>query len=357
MSNKSRIEELNGKLDDKDFSIFFYTIDTKGNPKGSIANTYYMVKNLIELGYDAKILFDKADFVENHPAGWLGEEFLELPHACIETDSVGFKAEDFVVVPEIHADLMKDLAVKGLPSKSIVLCQDVGRIFEILDYRTYWSTYRFNDAITTSEKTKKDINGYFPSTNVSVIPPVVSEHFKNNIKLKKPIVNIMSRNQKDINDIIKAFLLKHPVYSWIGFKDLRGLAVSDFASVVDEACVSIWIDDIATFGTFPLESIECNTPVIAKIPENVPSWATTTEGALKNSVMWVSKTMDIPDMLSRYLQAWLEDNIPTDLTDAMKLEQGKYTMESQKEAIESVFAELVANRKKEFELALEKENK
>ena len=38
------------------FGIYFFTIDTKGNPTAGVANIYEHVKVLRELGYDAKIL-------------------------------------------------------------------------------------------------------------------------------------------------------------------------------------------------------------------------------------------------------------------------------------------------------------
>lgn len=358
MSKEEIANELMKKLDDKDFSIYFYTRDTKGNPVASVANTYEMVKNLNELGYNAKVLHDKSDYVASHPATWLGEEYKDLPHTCIESGDLQIKAEDFVIIPEVFANVMEELRKQNAPSKNIVLCQSIEDIFELLKFKTYWSTYGFNDVITTSDKAGMRINDLFPSAKISVVPPVISDKFKSETKLKQPIVSILSRDQGDIKKIISSFLLKHPIFSWVSFRDLRGLSQENLAEIVDKSCLTVWVDDVATFGTFPLESIECNTPVIAKLPIETPPWAvgeTTEDGSetIKDSVLWVNKVSEIPDMMAKYLHSWLEDNVPSDLLEKMGAEKGKYTSSKQKDVLETVFGQLIQDRKKEIEIMLE----
>ena len=69
------------KLDNKDFSLYFFTLDTKGNPTAGIANIYEHVKVLNKLGYKAFILHEKNDYKlkgdENGTSvcEWLGEEY------------------------------------------------------------------------------------------------------------------------------------------------------------------------------------------------------------------------------------------------------------------------------------------
>ena len=36
------------------------------------------------------------------------------------------------------------------------------------------------------------------------------------------IINIISKEQSDINKIIKPFYWKYPMYKWVSFRDLRG---------------------------------------------------------------------------------------------------------------------------------------
>ena len=52
--HSEQINNLIKKLDDKDFGIYYFTLDTKGNPTAGIANIYEHVKLLNELGYEEK---------------------------------------------------------------------------------------------------------------------------------------------------------------------------------------------------------------------------------------------------------------------------------------------------------------
>ena len=53
------------KLTKKDFGIYFFTLDTKGNPTAGVATIYEHVKILRELGFNAQILYDKMKQLES----------------------------------------------------------------------------------------------------------------------------------------------------------------------------------------------------------------------------------------------------------------------------------------------------
>jgi hypothetical protein len=54
--NEEQINAVISRLESKDFGIYFFTLDTKGNPVAGVANIYEHVKVLNELGYKAYIL-------------------------------------------------------------------------------------------------------------------------------------------------------------------------------------------------------------------------------------------------------------------------------------------------------------
>jgi len=80
------INESIKKITEKDFGIYFFTLDTKGNPTAGVATIYEHVKLLRELGFNAQILHDKNDYKLREDesgmgiAEWLGEEYANLPH-------------------------------------------------------------------------------------------------------------------------------------------------------------------------------------------------------------------------------------------------------------------------------------
>ena len=359
--NKVNEEQVNAvieKLESKDFGIYFFTLDTKGNPVAGIANIYEHVKVLNQLGYRAYILHEKNDYKkfgdddENGLGDWLGEEYANLPHMSIESGALNVGPQDFLIIPEAFSTVMQQKEVRSLPCKKIVLSQSHEYIFELLPLGRRWTDFGFNDVITTSEKQGEYLKTLFPSIKTHVVPVAISSYFKTSNKPKLPIVTIHTRNQSDVSKITKAFYLQYPIYKWLTFKELRGLSKAQFADELSKSCLAVWVDDVAGFGTFPLEAIECDTPVIGKIPNMVPEWMeeldSDGQSVLKYNGLWTNSTLNIPELISTYMKVWLEDSVPQELLDGMAETKGVYSEENQAKKIEEVYSSLVQSRADEF---------
>jgi hypothetical protein len=313
---------------------------------------------LSELGYKAHILHEKNDYKlradENGQgiAEWLGEEYANLSHISIESQTLAIGPSDFIIIPEIFSNIMDQ--VKVFPCKKIVFSQSYDYLLELLPIGKRWNVdYGFNDIITTSKKQAEYLQTLFPSTNTFVVPVGIPEYFKKGDKPKTPIVTILTRNQGDAAKIAKSFYLQYPLYKWITFKELRGIPREQFATELANSCLAVWVDDQAGFGTFPLEAIQCETPVIGKMPNMIPEWMETTDEAgnlvIKNNGVWTNTILNIPELIATYLKVWFEDAVPNELIEGIKDSQNIYTMEKQKTAIEAVYADLVGNRIKELD--------
>ena len=344
-------------INNKDFTLYFFTLDTKGNPTAGIANIYEHVKLLTELGYKATILHEKNDYKlfgdenGNGVADWLGEEYAKLPHISIEGKQLNINPSDFLIIPEIFANIMDQ--VKTFPCKKIVLSQSYDYLLELLPIGKRWNVdYGFNDVITTSVKQAKYVSNLFPSLNTHVVPVSIPTYFKPSDKPKLPIVAIHTRNQGDAAKIAKAFYLQFPIYKFITFKELRGLSRENFATELGKACLAVWIDDAAGFGTFPIEAIESNTPVIGKIPNLIPEWMETTDAdgniTIKSNGVWTNTPINIPELIATYLKVWFEDAVPSGLIDGIKESQGLYTPEKQKTILATTYFGIIENRKAEL---------
>jgi hypothetical protein len=358
-----QVKEVLSKLENKDFNLYFFTLDTKGNPTAGIANIYEHVKILNELGYSAAILHEKNDYKlkgdENGQgiADWLGEEYASLPHASIEGQQLNISPADFIVIPEIFSNIMDQ--VKGFPCKKVVLSQSYDYLLELLPIGKRWNVdYGFNDVITTTEKQAQYLKTLFPSINTHVVPVSIPSYFKDSDKPKIPVVTILTRNQGDAAKIAKSFYLQYPIYKWITFKELRGLPRKQFASELAKSCLAVWVDEQSSLGTFPLEAIESNTAVIGKIPNMVPEWMETKDEAgnavIKNNGVWTNTTLNIPELIATYLKVWLEDSVPTDLVESIIESKGSYTSEKQVEAATKVYDALQQNRISEMKISLER---
>jgi hypothetical protein len=187
------------------------------------------------------------------------------------------------------------------------------------------------------------------NVTVDVVAPYISDVFQKNEYPPKTIINIHTRDQRDTSNLIKSFYVKFPQYRWITFRDLRGLSENEFAEAMKDSFISIWIDQTSSFGTFPLESMKMGIPVLGLVPDVVPSWMNEDNG------LWVNNKTIIVDVLSDFIQNWLEDNLNPELFDRMNL-----TLEtiSNKEKFEnetlSLFGDIFEKRITSFEDQLSK---
>jgi glycosyltransferase involved in cell wall biosynthesis len=177
-----------------------------------------------------------------------------------------------------------------------------------------------------------------------IIPPTISDTFDKSKLPSKTIVAIHTKEQRDTVNLIKTFYLKYPQYRWITFRDMRGLSEFEFANTLKECCLSIWIDDESGFGTFPLESMKSNVPVIGKIPNLPAEWMTEDNG------VWITDKNLIVDVIADFIQNWLEDNIKPEIYDEMKKTADKYSNKQEFESsVTTLFESFLNNRAKSFE--------
>ena len=347
------------KLKNKDFGFYFFVLDTKGNPTAGIANIYEHVKLLNELGYKATILHEKNDYFGVQD--WLGEEYSKLPHLSIESQELNVNERDFIIIPEIFANVMEQ--VKNFPSKKIVFSQSYNYILNLLPIGKRWGDYGFYDVITTSNKQASYLTNLFPNLKSHIVPVSIPEYFKPTKFMKEPVVTIVTREQSNALEIVKSFYLQYPTYKWVTFKELRGLPRKTFADELGKSCLSIWVDDTSGYGTFPLEAMECDTPVIGKIPNLIPEWMESeseNEGEIiiKDNGIWTNNILSIPELIATYMKVWLEDSVPEHLLKGIEESKGLHTESNQKDILKNVYENIVSDRINEFNkiVELQKEN-
>lgn len=358
MENKIKLEEVLTNLKTNESNFYFFVLDTRGNPTAGVANIYEHVKQLTELGFKAHILHEKNDYkLKSDAEGmgieeWLGEEYAQLSHISIEAQQLSVKPSDFIVIPEVFSNIMDQ--VKTFPCKKIVMCQTPEYMFELLGINKRWDIdYGFKDVITVSETVSNYVKSHFPNIKTHEVPISIPNYFKPSEKPKIPIVSILCRNSSDTVKIIKSFYLQHPLYKWVTFRELKGLTRKQFAEELGKSFLSVWVDDLSGFGTFPLESMKSNTTIIGKLPNILPEWLEDADASgnitIKENGVWVSSTKEIPTLVGQFIKLWLEDGIPEDISVKANETALKYTEEAQNEKLKSVYSSLVDDRVKEIE--------
>ena len=148
--------------------------------------------------------------------------------------------------------------------------------------------------------------------------------------------------------IVKTFYARYPQFKWVTFRDMRGMDTKTFAETLKDVAVGVWVDDISGFGTFPLECMKSGVPVIGKIPNLKPEWLQEENG------FWSYEFNQMVDVINAYMKTWLEDSVPTELFDKMQETVSPYTVERQNEEIKSFISDLMKEKEKELEDAINK---
>ena len=342
----SKLEQSIENMKSKTNRIYILVQDTKGNAKGSVRHIYKMAMSLKESGYNSIILHEKPDY--HGVSEWLGEKYMEeLTHVPIEGTNLAVAPEDLIIVPELYGFIMEQ--IKKLPCGKVVLCQSYDYIFDTLNPGDTWSSLGFYKCITTSERQKEWITKVMKNVSVEIIEPTISEVFVKPELPPKTIINVHTRDHRDTTNLIKAFYSRFPQYRWFTFRDLRGLSEEEFSKRMEDSFVSIWIDNISGYGTFPLESMKMGIPVIGVVPNMIPEWMN------ENNGIWINNQNMVVDVIADYIQNWLEDNINPGLNGEIeKTTSQLQTNENFDKVVVETFENMINTRLSSFEEQLNK---
>lgn len=347
------VEENIKKLEDKTFNIFFFVIDTKGNPSGALEYIYRTAMELHDRGYNVSMLHQEEEFVG--VGDWLGEPYAQLPHHNTEKENIEIAASDFLFIPEILSSVMSQ--TKTLPCKRVMILQNHNFMADFMPVGVTPADVNINEVVTTTKILKDLTDAYFPGIRTHVVRPFISPVFRNNDTPKKLIINVVSRSQDDINRIVKPFYWKYPVYKWVSFRDLRGVTQEVFADALREGAITVWIDAVSDFGYSALEAVKSGSITLAKVPDTPTDWTFVHEviedgekNGLNPAFIWFDDLNRVPDMIASVVRTWTLDRIPEELYENMKTAANEYTPQNssndiQKEYIEGLFAKRLSDFK------------
>lgn len=363
-----RIETEIGKLKDKSFKVLFYVPDAKNNATGYISYIYQMALTLQQLGYNVKMLYQldneytaeelKKLNLENQPIDdnrifvgvteSLGEKYATLEHANIQNEELEVSPSDFLIIPEVYSSVMNQ--TKKLSCKRIVLTQNYNYLTDFIQVGVSWANFGITDTITSCLNQAELVNSVFPYVKTKVLTPYIPSYFYEGNEPKKLIVNIITKSQKDANKIIKPFYWKYPMYKWVSFRDLRSYPREMFADYLREGAITIWVDSDTQFGYAPLEAIKSGNIVIGKIPELIPEWMLSEDKTqLLDNGIWFNDINSVHKIIADVIRTWINDDIPSEITDAMKETAKKYSFDEYKLNLNNLINSYIDERVKEFE--------
>lgn len=343
----SRIENEINKIVNKESMIYFFVLDTKGNPSGSLEYIYKLALILKENDYKVGMLYQEDD--EFIGVGeWLGETYASIPHYDIAKDEISVSPSDILFIPEIFSNIM--VQTKKLPCKRIVILQNYDFMLEQMPLSAQWGDLGIMEAVCNTELNADLIKEVFPYVKTNVIKPYIDPMFGTTNEPKKLIINIVSKDQSNINKIIKPFYWKYPMYKWVSFRDLRGFPKELYAQYLRESCATIWVDDDTSFGYTPLEAMKSGSIVMAKTTNLTQEWMENPEtSTLNDSCLWFDTFHEVHKMIASVIRAWITDNVPNEIFDAAKQSLSLYSKENTTDSWLKYIDGVLTTRKEEME--------
>ena len=344
--NQKIIENIQkeiSRIDKKENKIYFFVIDTKGVPSGSLEYIYNLALMAKEEGYDVAMLHTEEEF--EGVASWLGEEYASLPHYNVNKGEVGTSPSDLLFIPEIYSQVMNQ--TKNLPCKRVVILQNYDFVVEQMPYAAQWGDFGIMEGITNSDYQAAEINEVFPYVKLTKVTPYISKVFGNTIEPKKMIINVIAKDQSDIKKIVKPFYWKYNHLRWVSFKELRNLPKLEFAKALRDGAITIIVDEDASFMYSALEAMKSGSIVMVKVPTTEVEWASGDE--LPNCCVWFNDYDTLHKQIASVVRAWITDKVPPILAEEAKKTVEKYTKENSKKEFIDYVDKVLGKRKKEME--------
>lgn len=347
-----KVREEISKIDNKESNVYFFVLDSKGVPSGSLEYIYKLAMIAKNEGYNVGMLYqlDKNDeFVG--VGEWLGEDYAGIPHYNVSKDEVEITPSDIVFIPEIFASVMNQ--TKKLPCKRVAILQNYDYLLEQMPFAAQWGDFGIIDCLTNTEYNAELIKDIFPYVRTTVVTPYIDKMFGTTIEPKKMVVNIVAKDQSDINRIIKPFYWKYPTFKWVSFRDLRGFPKEMFANSLRDAAITIWVDTDTSFGYSAIEAMKSGSIVIAKIPNTPLEWVDAEGdeniGKLRNCCVWFDDFNNLHRQIASVVRSWITDNVPPEVEEEASKVPELYSEERTKKEFCEYLTSLFNGRKKELE--------
>jgi glycosyltransferase involved in cell wall biosynthesis len=293
----------------------------------------------------------KIEIFERFTPSWMGKEIdglkiqplgsgeLQFNDGTKEkAEALSINAEDFVVIPEGFPNVMERFV--QIPCKRIVLAQSWYYILNAMGVGQNWKNWGIEDVISVSDGITEYLNIIMPGLKIKNFSQSINtELFKpKSITKKFPKVAFMPGRTQDAilktYNVIKTFYAFYPQYRWIRFDELKNLSKEDFANRLAESALVLYTDEIAGFGTLPLEAMACNTHVVGWTPLGGKEYMNSTNGFWSHNgdIFQLAELLGVA--IERYLTGMLDE---PQVQEEYQKTLTRYTEENEKTSILNIY--------------------
>ncbi len=373
------LDEVITKINNNDFNIYFYC-PAMNTPSGGIGVLFKQANILQEHGFNVTMIYEprfdskasheesqkkhkKIDIFEKFNPSWLGEQLGKVKLRALGTDTYFYSdgtkekceelrinPEDMVIIPEGFPNVMQKFS--QLPCHKVVFAQSWYYVLNALSVNQTWQQFGFNHVISVSDGITEYLNAIMPGLNIKQYSQSIDRNLFKPVAYqnKYPKIAYMPGRSQDAIlktfNVIKTFYCFYPQYKWIRFDELKGLAKEEFAERLGESAFILYTDEIAGFGTFPLEAMACGTHVIGWTPLGGKEYISPDNGfwAHTGEIFQLAELMGIA--LEKYLTSQMD--VPS-IQEEYEKTLSKYTPENEQESILKIYNEYKHERISELQ--------
>jgi len=362
-------------------SKYYFYCPPLNTASGGIGVLIKLARILKTEGYDSKIVFEprqdqkasyeeskkhnkQVDIFEKFNPTWLDFdysdiEFLPLGDKAItyndgtkqECAALNVNPEDFFIIPEGFPNVMKK--TMQVACKKIVLAQSWFYVLNALNTGENWQSMGAFDVISVSAAITEYLNTVMPGLKIKNFSQGINRKIfkvpgkKSN---KYPMIGFMGsrgqENQMKTFNIIKTFQAFYPHLRWVRFIQLGGLSKKDFAERLSSCAFVLYTDDIAGFGTLPLEAMATGTHVVGWNAYGGKEYVTAENG------FWTvnGDIFQTAEILGIAIDKWLNGELDAEeIQESYEKTLSKYTEEGEKENILQIINQYKNERINELE--------
>lgn len=310
------IDQVIEKISNNNFNIYYFC-PPMNVASGGVSVIFKQVGILKKAGFNAKIIYEprvdnKSSYEESQKqkkqvlinekfdTSWLGNEAIGVELIPLGENEIRFNdgtstkgtqlivnPEDFVIIPEGFPNVMERFS--QIACKKIVLAQSWYYILNSMQIGQKWQQFGITDVISISNGITDYIKAIMPGLKIkNCIQSIDTDIFKKQSLVNKfPKIAFMPGRSQDAviktYNVIKTFYSFYPQFRWIRFDELKGLSKEEFAERLGSSSLCLYTDEIAGFGTMPLEAMACGTHVVGWTPLGGKEYMTSDNGFWANN--------------------------------------------------------------------------
>lgn len=301
-----RTEELLEGLSQKRNRFLFYCPDVP-HPVGLVYMIYQHAKALQKLGFAAEIIHEVSGYKPN----WIFEfeqRYGDIKRHYLTSKtkktkgSFKFRPTDTVIVPDAFFSVMQHFHEVQQVQKVVLIASYGG--MATIEPGVSWQHLGFHDAIGVSDKVIEDYRNLYPGITYHKAGYWIDQQIfaKPNDKEKQPVIAFSCRNREDAQRIINIFYNRYPFLDMFQFDIVKRKTQKQYANCLQNSAILVLCDEKSACPQWPLESLACNTPVIAIGGRGYAQFADHPDVTLLDT----NDDFYVAEVLAQFCLRWLE---------------------------------------------------